>query len=347
VTARLRSSLAELDASWRSCPDGSRSSTTIELAGLVLRIDGAGSLPARLLAALSHHPLSSADPDLTIRVWDLDIADLRPHVAAELFHVNGDLNMAEGSGEVRWRYDWPQAVLQAWDSEAGIAWWCAERADRLEWWEEAAPFRPVLAWWLTSQQRYLAHGAALSVAGRAALLVGPGGSGKSTTALRAKRAGLGYLGDDYCIVARSDAGMGETRDTGSRYQVASLYRTVKLRPVDGGAAESELTRHDGGRKIVLSLADSVGGPLVPIADLVVVASLTVGEGAETTVESGHTGEVLTSLAPTSIEQLPGVGGASLPAFAAMLRELPTAVVTLGSDPDGVLAAVRGLIEALA
>lgn len=333
-----RQILEALDNSWRSCPETAVSSITIEIAGLALRIEGAGSLPDRLHPALSHHPVSQREPDLTIKVWDLETAAERPSITPEFFQLDGGRNLADDGGEVRCRYDSPQSVAMAWDREAGVAWWCAEHPDAIEWWEVAAPFRPVLAWWLTSRQRYFVHGAAVALEGSAALLVGPGGSGKSTTALRAQRAGFGFLGDDYCIVAPADSEMGTRNDPLARYQVASLYRTVKLRPIDGDPVETSVARNEAGRKIVMVLDGSNGGPIVRLADLARIAAVSVGGEADTWVRHGGAGVVLQALAPTSIEQLPGVGAASLPAFAKMLRELPTATVSLGTDTAGVLGA---------
>jgi hypothetical protein len=58
----------------------------------------------------------------------------------------------------------------------------------------------------------------VSVGGRAALLAGAGGAGKSTTALACALAGMGYLGDDYCAIEPA-AG-----------KVHMIYRTAKVLP---------------------------------------------------------------------------------------------------------------------
>ena len=346
MTDDPRQVLDEIEASWDAC-QGVPFATTVALGGLVLRLEGHGDILARLLPALSHHPVlpDATRPDVTVKVWDLTVSDQRPIVPGAWFRLQGDddLGSAE-TGEIRFRYDWPQRVIQAWDATARTIWWVAEQPDTIEWWEEAAPLRPVLAWWLTANGRYLAHGAALAIDARAVLFVGPGGSGKSTTALRAQRAGIDFLGDDYCLVGPAPTAMAPTTPGESDgYHVGSLYRTVKLRPVDGPAFETELTRNEHGRKIVLSIDGEHGGRLLRGAHLVGVVAVEIGSAATTQFEPGRPGRVLRALAPTTFEQLPGVGGRSLQAFGAMLRTLPTGVLRLGHHPDGVVDAVRDRI----
>lgn len=350
VKQTFQALLEELESSWRDHRDrfplgerGGDVATAFSVTGLVLRVEGPGELVDRLIQALGHHPSSADPPDLTIRLWGLGSEGSRPRVAGSWFQATGKEDWGSGEAPGRVRYDWPQRILQAWDAAQGVAWCCIEDTAAVTWWEEAAPFRPILAWWLAEHDRHFAHGAALAVDGRATLLVGPGGSGKSTTALRAQRAGLDFLGDDYCLVAPVSAAMGPARSAETRYQVASLYRSVKLRPVDGGT-EHQVGRNEEGHKVVLCLDGTSGGPVVPVADLVGVASVSVGEGSTTTVLPADGAEVLRALAPTSVAQLPGAGSQSFAALAEMVRCLPTTSISLGTDPDGVVAAVRRVIE---
>lgn len=343
LTLDPRPALDALCASWAGC-SGDPTTVTISLGGLILRLEGHGSILPRLYPALSHHKVVDGvdrAPDLTIRVWDLTVTATPPALPGEVFQLQGDHDLGGPDGEVRIRYDWPQRVVQAWDAETRSAWWVAEDPTTLAWWEEAAPLRPVLAWWLTANDRYLAHGAALAIDGRAALLVGPGGSGKSTTALRSQRAGIDFLGDDYCLVGPAHTGLAAAGNGApTPYHVGSLYRTVKLRPVDGPAFEAGLTRNEQGRKIVLSIDGARGGSLVLGAELVGIAAVEIGGGPTTEFMPDLPGQVLKALAPTTFEQLPGVGGRSLRAFGAMLRSVPTGVLRLGDDPGCVVDAVR-------
>ena len=99
----------------------------------------------------------------------------------------------------------------------------------------------------------LRHGAAVAEGGRAALLLGPGGAGKTTTALAAWNAGMDYLGDDYVLVRVGP------HVTGARaYATAKAdARTATLLPsvVDLGAREYHRGDDD---KTVLQLAGARG-----------------------------------------------------------------------------------------
>lgn len=67
--------------------------------------------------------------------------------------------------------------------------------------ERCAPLRPLLQWWLDRSGLQLVHGAAVGTREGGVLLVGRGGSGKSTTALACLGSDLYYAGDDYVAVA--------------------------------------------------------------------------------------------------------------------------------------------------
>ncbi len=86
--------------------------------------------------------------------------------------------------------------------------------------ESAAPLRFVLAWALRYYRRFLVHAAAVrSPKGDLLLLIGPGGTGKSTLSL-AGLLGVGwaFLGDDYVVVSQE----------GDSFFAHSLYSTGKL-----------------------------------------------------------------------------------------------------------------------
>ena len=81
------------------------------------------------------------------------------------------------------------------------------------------PFRAILHWWLGSRGILQVHGGAVGLSEAGVLLVGRGGSGKSTTALACLAAGLRYAGDDFVAVS-----------TRPEPHVHSLYGSGKVEP---------------------------------------------------------------------------------------------------------------------
>jgi hypothetical protein len=80
------------------------------------------------------------------------------------------------------------------------------------------PLAEIFSAWFPTQGMVLLHAAAVGDDDGAVLLVGNGGSGKSTTAVSCSRAGLGFLADDFCIL-----------EPGPVPRVHSIYRSAKLR----------------------------------------------------------------------------------------------------------------------
>jgi len=80
------------------------------------------------------------------------------------------------------------------------------------------PFAEIFSAWFPTRGMVLLHAAAVGDDDGVVLLVGDGGSGKSTTAMVCHQAGLGFLGDDFCLL-----------EAGSSPRAHSVYRSAKLR----------------------------------------------------------------------------------------------------------------------
>lgn len=81
------------------------------------------------------------------------------------------------------------------------------------------PLAEIFAAWFPTRGMLLLHAAAVGDASGAVLLVGHGGSGKSTTAVVCAQAGMGFVADDFCLL-----------EPGPPARVHSIHRTAKLRP---------------------------------------------------------------------------------------------------------------------
>lgn len=313
-------------------------SETLEIAGVPIRIRCAGAdVVEALLPALAHHVRTRREPAFSILAsdgwsgmppfpWRLEDVGPKGEVAAAT------------DGPIRTAYFVGSHTLSVADLERRVAVCWTRDARELPWYERAAPLRTLLHWILSANGRSLMHAAAVAPGerGPGVLLAGRGGSGKSTTALLCLGAGFRYAGDDYVAVTGDDG-----------YRVHPLYGTAKLtresldrlpflRP--GLRVEPA-----GPEKGVVVLSDLPGGcpaTSFPIAAVVVprVAGL-----PQSRLRRASGAEALRALAPTTLFQLPGSGGAEFEGITALSRALPAWALELGTDFDAIPRLLAGLV----
>jgi hypothetical protein len=184
------------------------------------------ALRERLTPAFSH--LTDAwegEPDaLTIHLWDSASTRSAPPPRPRL-HEDG----APAPGAlyhfheppIRGVYQPGVESLSVLDSEAREAWHWVSSAFDIAYWDQACPIRQILFWWLGSRGCLQVHGASIGTPSAGVLIVGKGGSGKSTVALSSLGSGceLLYAGDDYVGVRVEPSP-----------RIESLYSSGKLEP---------------------------------------------------------------------------------------------------------------------
>jgi len=176
--------------------------------------------------------------------------------------------------------------------------------------------------------------------GRALLLVGMGGSGKSSTALACAASGMRYLGDDYCLV-----------DCASR-TVHCLYRSGKLvgppdlerMPMFTGRSVNADSFERGGRAKGVYMVDSVvPGSLAASMRIAGIAMpRIVGEELSRAVRAGA-GDALAALVPSTVGQLPGADASDAMRLEQLVGSCPAMTLLVGRDPAGIAAAARDAI----
>lgn len=326
---------AALDDTWVTVGDRVEVvDTWLSVAGATVHIRAGGpALAAALLPALGHLVVAapSAAADLEIRAWDSTTSGTTlPPLA--MLPAPGDppapTSHAFGDGAL-----WLQpvdAVLSA--LRGSTAWWCVPDVAGIAAAERAAPFKAIFHWWLAARGLHLVHAGAIGLpdGSAGAMLPGPGGAGKSTTVARCARAGLRVGGDDFVIVGTDPP------------RVHPLYRSVKVSATvaaEPGWPPRRLP--DCGEKATL-LLDEAGGTLGDLP-LDVVALPRVEGGAATTSTPARGAEVVMALAPWTLLQLPIPRKEAFDAARAIATGVPAVHLRLGSDPDGVVAAVRMLL----
>lgn len=99
----------------------------------------------------------------------------------------------------------------------GFGAWFVFNSKSFSHWHFANPFRYFLYDWLLQEGYQLAHASGVSDGKSALIFTGSSGSGKSTTALTAFKAGYQLLGDDHCALSLD-----------SDLKSYSLFNTIKL-----------------------------------------------------------------------------------------------------------------------
>jgi GT2 family glycosyltransferase len=191
-----------------------------------------------LTRALDHLRLNDTDAgpaDLTVLAWTGTEADQSPPEADAANWQMGHNGFIRSLSDERFAAHWMFAAggLQMLDREGGRAlFWLRESAD-LPYWESGAPLRFLFDAWLQDRGWLLVHGAAVGNGRGAILLVGAGGSGKSSTALACLSphddAGVDYLADDYVALNPEEGTVYSVYSSG-KVDASSLARMPFLEP---------------------------------------------------------------------------------------------------------------------
>ncbi|MGH9172564.1 MAG: hypothetical protein ACRD0Z_17140 [Acidimicrobiales bacterium] len=322
----------------------------VRIGGMPVRLRFAGSsLVPYVLPAFTHlrTKVVSEQPRLTVELWDGATTGIFPPG----FVSDRD---APGRGEVR---EFDDAGVRAvfhsgvrpqdgafrsvtiFDDRSFVARYFVVDPEETYWYERAAPLRAVLHWALSQPDRLLVHAGAIAAGNRSLLLAGPGGAGKSTSAVAAMLGGYDYLGDDYVLLDLAD----------EHPMVHSLYATAKL----GENAISLLPGLPeifagspplGAPKHVLDVSRCPPGRLGTSAQIVAVVVPRLCPGHNTTLRSASASVALQALAPSTIFQAPRRDGVALRPLAKLVRCVPAYVLDLGGAPADVAPVLGQLLN---
>lgn len=315
----------------------------IDVAGADILLHFAnGSLVPKLWRALSHLRVEDCGgaAGFTVRVWDGHTTGrLLPPPAwdRECYVRHGAIRGYHGSDHsVLFQPD--VGMLSVVDIRRGEAVVYAMDAGAIPYYETAAPMRATLGPLLAGLGIQVIHAAAVGIPSGGVLVVGAGGSGKSTTAAACLGGRLRFLADDYCAVT---AGEGP--------RVVSLYCTAKLRPdvlgrmphLKGMVANMDRA---GKEKPTLFLGECCPGSLLPECPIRALLVPRITGEPDTVIRPCSRAEALRCLAPSTLAQQPGADPDSFRRLAALVAKLPAYVLALGTRLEGIAPVILGLLE---
>lgn len=343
-------SLDGVAASFAAAADatGGVSVDQYEIAGASVSLRFASpALRERLTPAFAHLAVpAGSEPGsqaLTVNLWDSASTGAEPpprppapadHAAGALLHFH--------EPPLRIAYLPGLESLSIMDSEAGVAWhWVSDAFDQ-PYWDQASPIRQILFWWLSSRRYLQVHGAAVGTADGGVLLVGKGGSGKSTVALSSLGSDLLYAGDDYVAV---------TLEPSPRVQ--SLYSSGKLEPEHVNSLLPHLVpllanaERLESEKAVIYVQKHFPSQVTPGFPLraVLVPMVRATERESRVVETSRA-NAFAALAPSTIFQLHTAGPDALSVMARLIEQVPCYGLELGTDVAGIPRAIAAFLAQL-
>ncbi len=159
-------------------------------------------------------------PRLNIELWD----QAETNVSCRLGLIRDDLDLhpnLKHSADGRYASYQLQHSLVSLDRSSGFICGYASNAEELSLYERGRPLHVLLSLWHKSLDMPLVHAGLVSKSGRGVLLAGPGGSGKSTSAITSAFAGFDYLSEDL-------VGLQASPDNG--FVGHSLYSSTFIEP---------------------------------------------------------------------------------------------------------------------
>jgi hypothetical protein len=281
---------------------------------------------------------TARDDEHTITVWDGASPDTAPPPRPWRANAHEPLGLVEGfcDERVRCGFDVHTGSLIVQDGAANASYvWYSDLA-ALPAWAQASPFRIALSWLANSHGMQIVHGAAVAIAGRAALLFGEGGAGKSTTALACALSGMAYLGDDYCVAEPS------SRRVHLLYKTAKLF-SPSLRILPHVRPWLMNAERLGQEKGVIFLNSSQIA-FSPSAEIAAILLPRVTGHATATLRKASSRDALHAVLPSTVRGMMGGTTATASLLMKLANSAPVYHLDLGTEIESVVDAVSSALE---
>ncbi len=308
-----------------------------------VRMRFAGGRMAEIIPpAFGHLQCAAADrADLTILLWDTASTGVEPPPLPWRADLLDRIGKVGGWCDARLTTVHEPETGQLWvfdrQSMTAVVW--MNDVDAVPLWDRIHPLRRLLHVWGRGFGADLVHAGAVGIDGVGVLVVGPGGTGKSTTVLAAMQAGMLSAGDDYVLV-----------DGGSSPTAHALYGTMRLHQTHLDRFPGLMAHRDhvfqepwsGRAKITSYMSRHRPDRLTGELRLVGVVVPQVVEDARAELAPETAGRALLALAPSSILQVDPTDGGMLARLTWLCRGLPCWRLPLGPD----LTQVAGMLTRL-
>lgn len=315
-----------------------------EISGLTVRLCFAGeALISRLTPALGHLKREAiANPDLTICIWDSTSTNtIMPPPPWQGQHIQkrGEI-WGLNSDRIHTSFQWGANALSLLDYEQNLGVYWVNNPELVPYWETGSPLRAILHLWLGKRGIQMVHAGAVGLPSGGVLLVGKGGSGKSTTALSCLDSELFYLSDDYSLIT--------AEPTPRAY---SIYSTGKKKPDDVDRLpflKPIISNYEklGEEKALYFLNEHFPHKIIKQFPLKAILIPRITGKSETSLTKTSVITALSSLVPSTIKQLPGASQEACQIITQITQRLPCYYLNVGTNIPEISQAIFNFLNNL-
>jgi len=186
-----------------------------------------------------------------------------------------------------------------------------------------SPFRTIFAWFFSLHDKVLLHSAGAGEEDGGVLFIGPGGSGKTTSALSCLASGYKFSGDDSILVSAQENPIGYSVYKSARLFKNDLdyfqpFRNLVLNPNDPPDEKVRFLLNEDTSKKLLSA--------FPIK--AIIAPTIIEKDKAPLLEAIKPAEALRILAPSTLLHIPGQNQKTLHNLAKIVSSIPCYRLTL-------------------
>jgi hypothetical protein len=246
--------------------------------------------------------------------------------------------VAEG---LRAAYPYQAQLWQVYDEHAQAALQLTGYPSDLPIWDSGAPLRHFIHWAMARRGSRLLHGATLGKGSDGVLISGPGGIGKSGTALAGIVHGLNTVGDDYVVVEHGDSPIARP-----------VYRMFK-QDLEGLGRLSASRQRLAGRlvnwqgKLEFDPEELSPGCMVRCLRLRAILIPSIARLPASRLQPISRDQAIEAITRSTVVQLAGDRASTALFCTALTARLPVFQFQLSEEPSEVAATVARLIEELA
>ena len=271
--------------------------------------------------------VASSEPYLNLPPWNFIHTDSR-HL--ERLHISTDQKITAF-------YDHDRKLWMILDIEKKRAiFWVADAKD-IPFWEKAAPFKQILNWYLANTPYFMIHGGAVSFGKYSAVLVGPGGSGKSSTVGSCFAENLNVSGDDLIIMGKHN----------HRYEVFGIYNSIKFLPSTNSSIKDLFISSnliDCGNKKMGRYTDLRVDSFNNKSTILAIFNCVISGHELTNISSMAPITMMKFIIPPTISLLRGHEAMAIKKITAMIREVGCHKLELGIKPKEIVSAIKQFIH---